>query len=64
MPESYSIGEIAGLTGVSVETLRYYERRPSLETPASYGRRIPALRSRRRGARHIHQAGPIAWSVA
>lgn len=33
MPESYSIGEIAGLTGVSVETLRYYERRRLLNPP-------------------------------
>ena len=33
MPASYSIGEIAGLTGVSVETLRYYERRHLLKPP-------------------------------
>jgi MerR family Zn(II)-responsive transcriptional regulator of zntA len=33
MPGSYSIGEIAGLTGVSVETLRYYERRLLLKPP-------------------------------
>lgn len=33
MQESYSIGEVAGLTGVSVETLRYYERRRLLKPP-------------------------------
>ena len=33
MAESYSIGEVAVLTGVSVETLRYYERRRLLKPP-------------------------------
>ncbi len=31
---TYRIGEIARLTGLSVETLRYYERRRLLRTPA------------------------------
>jgi DNA-binding transcriptional MerR regulator len=34
---SYRIGEIAGHTGVSVETLRYYERRRLLDTPPRTG---------------------------
>ena len=37
MGETYSIGEIAGLTGVTVETLRYYERRRLLKPPPRTG---------------------------
>lgn len=37
MGETYSIGEIAGLTGVTVETLRYYERRRLLKSPPRTG---------------------------
>jgi DNA-binding transcriptional MerR regulator len=33
MSDTYRIGEVAQLTGVSVETLRYYERRRLLKPP-------------------------------
>lgn len=50
-PEGLSIGETAALTGVAVETLRYYEREGLLLDPAP----------RDAGGRRRYREGDIAW---
>lgn len=50
-PEGLSIGEVARVTGVGIEALRYYEREGLLLDPAP---RDP-------GGRRRYRAGDLAW---
>jgi MerR family regulatory protein len=57
---NYRIGEVAERTGVSVETLRYYEKRRLLRAAAAHPGRLPVVLGRGRAPGEVHQAGGCA----
>jgi len=64
MPNELSIGRLAALAGVNIETIRYYQRRGLLDEPAKpYGgqRRYPAAMAKQ--VRFIRRAQALGFTL-
>jgi hypothetical protein len=56
-----TIGKLAGVAGVSSDTLRYYEREGLIEPAGKSPAGVPALRQGLRPAPALHQTRPAVW---